>query len=133
VSWVTTATGHHCDRHGTDFRRGEVCHECTTDPGDADETYHAEYDRKLAARIAEYQSAARTLMRVGKELLGEPCQHGVKATDRDVAAACKAMAEATKLFRLAEERQEILDNREHELTLIAHDNEMAGIATGAGH
>ena len=127
ASWVTTAEGHHCTRHNVGFLRGEVCHECTTDPGDADDTFHAEYDRKLAARISDYQSTARTLMRVGKELLGEPCQHGIKATDRDIAAACKAMAEATKLFRLAEERQEILDNREHELALIAHEREMSGL------
>ena len=120
--WQDTADGHHCDRHGTDFRRGETCHECVTDPGDGEQTYHAEYDRKLAARIAEYRSSAKMLTRVAAELLGEP---GDEGTDRDVAAACKAMAEATKLYRLAEERQEVLDSREHDLTLCAHEERMS--------
>lgn len=127
ASWVTTAEGHHCTRHNVGFLRGEVCHECTTDPGDADETFHAEYDRKLAARIGEYRSGAAAFKRAALSLIGDP---GDEGTDRDVAAACKAMAEATKLFRLAEERQEILDNREHELALIAHEREMSGLRGG---
>ena len=120
--------GHRCDRHGSDFLRGEVCSDCAFDPGEDEQTFHAEYDRKLAVRIGEYRSNALALTRVAKKLLGDP---GDEGTERDVAAACKAMAEATKLFRLAEERQEIIDNREHDLTLCAHEERMS--AHRGGH
>lgn len=115
--WTDTADGHHCNRHNVAFRRGETCHECVTDPGEGEQAYHAEYDRKQAARIDEYRARARKLVRVADELL--------EGTDRDVAAACKAIAEATKLERLAEERQEVLDSREHDLTLCAHEERMS--------
>jgi hypothetical protein len=83
----------------------------------------APYDAKLLARIAEYRSTARELKRVGLELC---C-----GTDRDGNVGIKLIAESTKLFRLAEERQETLDNREHDLELIRHEQEMSGGARGS--
>lgn len=116
-----TATGRHCDRHNVDYERGEVCHECVTDPGDAPsaESGDAEYQRKLLARINELRTRARKLWRIADELL--------EGTERDVNVACKAVAEHTKLERLAEELQDKHDNREHDLRLIRHEEAMSKV------
>jgi hypothetical protein len=119
VYWVDTPSGHRCTRHNKEFERGEVCYDCAAEPADPADAPIAEYDRKLAARIEEYKATARTLKRVGLEL----CEN----EGRDVTTGVKAIAESTKLFRLAEERQEVLDNREHELRLIKHEREMSGL------
>jgi hypothetical protein len=118
---VDTPTGRHCERHDVDYERGEVCHQCVTDPGDAPggERDDAAYQRTLLARINELRTRARKLWRVADDLLD--------GTDRDVNAACKAAAEHTKIERLAEELQDKYDNREHDLRLIRHEEAMSKV------
>jgi hypothetical protein len=118
---VDTPTGRHCTRHDVDYERGEVCHQCVTDPADAPggESGDAEYQRTLRARISELRSRARKLWRVADDLLD--------GSERDVSTACKAVAEHTKLERLAEELQDKHDNREHELRLIRHEEAMSKV------
>jgi DNA-binding MarR family transcriptional regulator len=125
VYWTDTADGHHCTRHNYTFKRGEVCHECVTDPGD--ELGHVvestEYQRQLRARVSEYQSRARTCWRKVMELDED-------GTAREENVAVKWSAEAVKWSRLAEEMQKQLDDREHELTLLRHEREMSGRRRG---
>jgi hypothetical protein len=122
--WQDTDDGHYCTVHDYAFKRLEVCHECVTADGfDGSPAPIAQYDVKQLARIAEYRSTARELKRVGLEMC---C-----GTDRDANAGIKLIAESTKLFRLAEERQEVLDNREHDLVLIRHEEAMSGGARGS--
>lgn len=123
--WTDTADGHHCTRHDFAFKRGEVCHQCVVDPGEApggladNPAYHV----ALAARISEYESRSRTCWRKVTELdEGESKREGHEAV--------KWSAEAVKWARLAEERQDVLDNREHDLELIRHEREMAGLRRG---
>lgn len=122
--WTDTTDGHHCTRHDFAFKRGEVCHQCVVDPGEApggvadNPAYHV----ALAARISEYASRSRICWSEVDELR--------KGTDRDANAAAKWSAEAVKWARLAEERQDVLDNREHDLELIRHEREMAGLRRG---
>lgn len=123
--WTDTADGHHCTRHQETFKRGEVCHGCVTDPGEAPGAVAAdpEYQRQLRARINEYQSRARTCWRKVVELdEGE--------SRREENTAVKWSAEAVKWARLAEERQDILDNRDHDMTLIRHEEAMSGLRRG---
>ena len=118
---VDTATGRHCTRHDVDVERGEVCHQCVTDPADAPrgQPDDATYQRAARARVSEFRARARKLWRIADELL--------EGTDRDVAAACKAVAEHTKLERLAEEIEDKVDGREHELRLIRHEEAMSRV------
>jgi hypothetical protein len=82
-----------------------------------------EYQQALRARIAEYESRSRTCWRKVKEL-----DEGESKREENVAV--KWSAESLKWARLAEERQEILDRRAHNLDLIHHEQDMSGQRRG---
>lgn len=122
--WTDTASGHHCTRHDFTFLRGEVCHRCITDPGEAPGgvVEDPEYQQALRARISEYESRSRVCWRKVAEL--------DEGTEREENVAVKWSTEAVKWARLAEERQEVLDRRDHNLDLIRHEREMSGLRRG---
>lgn len=120
--WIDTADGHHCTRHDFKFLRGEVCHECVTDPGDppgavADDP---EYQRALRARINEYETRERACWRRAEGLDGA----------REENIAVKWSTEAVKWARLKEESRNKLDQRAHNLDLIRHEEVMSGLRRG---
>lgn len=123
--WIDTADGHHCTRHDHTFKRGDVCHSCVTDPGDAPGgvTDDPAYQRELKARISEYRANARAAWGESKRLADE-------GTAQEGNLAVKWSAEAVKWSRLAEERQEVLDRRQHNLDLIRHEEAMSGLRRG---
>jgi hypothetical protein len=126
VYWTDTADGHHCTRHDYGFKRGEVCQRCVTDPGaepGGGIVDVPEYQQALKARIAEYESRSRTCWRKVAEI-------DTDGTAREENVAVKWSAEAVKWARLAEERQEIFDRREHNLDLVRHEREMSGLRRG---
>jgi hypothetical protein len=122
VYWTDTADGHHCTRHDFAFQRGEVCHECVTDPGDApgQQIDDPEYQRLLCARVNEYRCNARAARRRAEELY--------RASEWSCAA--KFEDTAIKWARLAEEQQGSLDGRAHDLKLIRHEEVMSGQRKG---
>lgn len=123
--WTDTAEGHHCTRHDFAFQRGEVCHRCIVDPGEEPGgiVEVPEYQQELKARISEYESRSRTCWRKVAEI-----DEGENKREENVAV--KWSAEALKWARLAEERREVLDRREHNLELIRHEREMSGLRRG---
>lgn len=82
-----------------------------------------EYQQALQARINEYETRSRTCWRKVAEIDEE-------GTPREENVAVKWSAEAVKWARLAEERREVLDRREHNLELIRHEREMSGLRRG---
>lgn len=123
--WTDTAEGHHCTRHDFTFRRGEVCHGCVADPGDAPGAAVDDpaYQKALRARITEYESNSRKCMTECVRLRDE-------GTAQESNLAVKWSAEAVKWARLREERQEVLDRRQHNLDLIRHEEAMSGLRRG---
>jgi hypothetical protein len=121
VYWTDTPDGHLCSRHDFAFKRGEVCHQCITDPPpsvdgiEQDESEVAE----LRARVSDVRSKSRTVWRRVTDLLD--------GTDREIALGLKALAEYTKLERLGDERQNKLDEYVRDDRLIRREREMAGI------
>lgn len=94
--WTDRNGGHFCSVHNAEFPRGEVCLHCVTEPGDslddeAPEGVADEADLRAMQRLCETNS--KRCWRVADERFD--------GTDKDVAAACKASAEATKWMRLA--------------------------------
>ena len=77
-------------------------------------------DEQLRARINEYRSAHKFCLKQCKDLAED-------GTKRDGNLAVKWSAEAVKWARLAEEQQDALDRREHNLDLIRHEEKMSGI------
>lgn len=119
--WSDTPDGHHCSRHDFAFPRGEVCHRCVTDPGDAPGGVvdDPEYQQALRARINEYETRSRTCWRRAGDH-----EDGENKTEGNLAV--KWSSEAVKWARLAEERREILDRRAHNLDLMRHEEAMSG-------
>lgn len=118
--WTDTPDGHRCTRHDVEFLRGEVCQKCVDDPGDAPGTLPDEDVSDLRGRIGEYRSNYRSCIRRSKSLADE-------GTAKDGGLAVKWNDCAIKWARLAEEQQSILDDREHNLKLIRHEQEMSGL------
>ena len=117
VSWVTSETGHRCTRHGKSFPRGEVCRECVDDPGPPPQTIESAAAGPLPDRIAALREKAQQLW-----------DYYVDRIDGDDAGlAIKAVAEHTKIIRLAEELEDRVESRAHDLTLIEHERAMAGL------
>ena len=117
--WTDTADGHHCTRHDFAFCRGEVCHQCVTDPPpapDGIETDEAEVSA-LRGRVNEYRCNSRGALRKSEELY-----------ERDEwNTAAKYEDTAIKWARLAEEQQTRLDEYVRDDRLIKREREMAGL------
>lgn len=123
MHWTDTPEGHRCLRHGLEFDRGDVCHRCVDDPGDAITGIADEDVAELRTRISEYRANSRTCLRECNRLRRD-------GTARDGALAVKWNDAAIKWARLAEERQEVLDSRDHDMRLIRHEQEMSGVRSG---
>ena len=123
--WTDTPDGHHCTRHEFDFPRGEVCHQCVTDPPPApDGIEHDEAEvGALRGRISEYRSAARTCLRRSSEMAdaGSTSEGNLAVKWNDC---------AIKWARLAEEQQTRLDEYTRDDRLIRREREMAGLRSG---
>ncbi len=97
MAWIDTAFGHHCDAHASNFKRGETCSYCISDPGvahgsgDVEEVADA---ADLRAVQAECNCKARTFEGLAAKLI----EAGVP---KDYAIACKASDVAIKYRRLA--------------------------------
>ncbi len=120
MNWESTADGHRCTRHGIEFPRGEVCHPCTTDPGDDASTATSDtIDKQLAAEAAEFKSRARKMWRICDEMLdGMPSEQ---------IQAAKLSAEAVKWERLSTETKDKLSARKHLREAMAHEVAMSGL------
>jgi len=94
--WVDRRGGHYCTVHDNEFPRGETCTACVVEPGapPGSEVVEAQDAKDLKIREAEFRANGKRFLRAAAELLED-------GTDRDIAAACKASAEATKWERLA--------------------------------
>ena len=117
--WTSTADGHHCTRHDFAFRRGEVCHQCVTDPPpaiDGVEQDEAEVSA-LRGRINEYRCNSRAAQRKADELY--------KSDEWNTSA--KFEDTSIKWARLAEEQQTRLDEYTRDDRLIQREREMAGL------
>lgn len=122
--WTDTADGHHCNRHDFTFRRGEVCHACVADPGDAPGGISLDEQEvaALRAHISDLRTKERMLWRVAEGLF--------EGTDRDVAAACKVTAEFNKTGRRADELQATLDGFVRDDRLLHREQAMSGQRRG---
>ena len=121
MNWTDTSDGHHCNVHGVDFLRGEVCGACVTAPGKTIEIIPSsdEIDQALRIEASSHRSLAKYLHRKGREVLDD-------GTPRERADACKLIAEGTKLARLAGELEDRVSNRQHDRFLVAHEERMSG-------
>ncbi len=122
MNWELRADGRYCKRHKHAFPIGDVCHACTTDPGPEVGTAEVErnaLERERDIRCSQYESDQKRLAREGRELL--------EGTDLEKSLAVKMFAEATKLARLVEELNDKRLDHEHDLRLIRHEREMAGL------
>lgn len=119
--WTDTAEGHHCTRHDYAFKRGEVCHQCVTDPPppiDGVEQDEAEV-AALRGRINEYRCESRACLRRSNEL--------ADGTKREHGPAIKWNDNAVKWARLAEEQQKRLDEMVRDDRLVQREREMSGV------
>jgi len=121
VYWTSTAEGHYCTRHDLAFKRGEVCHQCVTDPPpamDGVEMDEAEVSA-LRGRVNEYRCNSRACLRRSEEMADESVgEHGHAVKWNDA---------ALKWARLAEEQQTRLDEYVRDDRLIRREREMAGM------
>lgn len=121
--WQDTADGHYCPKHDQAFKRLDTCTQCVSDNATENAPRAAsDYDQRLAQRISSYQTRARKL-----RCLADGLYENADGDYHAFNTGAKLDAEATRLDRLAEERQEVLDNREHDLQLIRHEREMSGL------
>lgn len=121
MNWEPTADGHHCKRHDSTFKRGEVCQRCVTDPGDEiDALDTAGLDAEIVALAGEFTSRARRLWRETVGLLDD-------GTAQDKATACKLSAESAKWERLALEAKDKVAQRKHLREAMAHERAMSGL------
>jgi hypothetical protein len=99
--WVDRGDGRYCANHDYEFPRGETCTACVIEPGKppGNETVETKDERDLKIREAEFRQHGKRFWRAAEELLED-------GTDRDIAAACKASAEAAKWERLALEARD---------------------------
>jgi hypothetical protein len=119
VYWTDTPDGHHCSRHDFPFKRGEVCHQCITDPPpdlDGIEQDEAEVSA-LRGRVNEYRCNARAALRKSGELYDS----------QEWNTAAKYEDTSIKWARLAEEQQTRLDDYTRDDRLIRREREMAGL------
>ena len=119
MNWLDTPEGHHCTRHDHAFKRGEVCHQCITDPPepiDGVERDEAEV-AGLRSRINEYRCNSRAALRKANELY-DANEWGTSAKLEDT---------AIKWARLAEEQQTRLDEYVRDDRLVSREREMAGV------
>jgi len=126
MSWVLTADGHRCERHGVTFARGEVCGGCVTDPGpriDVTDEQENEHDRELAIREAETISVARRCYREAVKLLDD-------GTPRDAIVATKLIAEGTKAMRAANENRHQRAARDESRAKREYHRKMMGLRKG---
>ena len=124
MNWTLEGDKQQC-KHGA-FPEGEVCAACITELEEDETSADDRVIRELAGREASMRALAKKCHRVGNKLL--------EGTDRDITAAVKAIAEGTKLERLALEMFERRTNIERDRDLIRHDRQMAGLgASGASH
>lgn len=103
--WIDRNGGHYCTVHDSEFPRGETCTPCVVEPGapPGNEVVETQDARDLKIRETEFRNRAKQCWRLAAQLFGAP---GEDATDRDVAAACKASAESAKWERLALEARD---------------------------
>ncbi len=120
MNWEPTADGHHCKRHDHAFRRGEVCQQCISDPGDDEVPDSADVDSEIAALAGEYSSRSKRLWREVVELLDD-------GTAQDKNTACKLSAESAKWERLALEAKDKISQRKHLREAMAHERAMSGL------
>lgn len=121
ATWQDTADGHYCTRHDYAFTRGTVCHQCVVDPGATDtglEQDEAEVSA-LRARVAEYQSRSRMCWSEAERL---------RKDDRQGQLAVKWSDAATKWARLAEERQDKIDEYARDDRLVRKAEKLAGVS-----
>lgn len=119
VSWATTIDGHHCALHDYKFKRGEVCHRCTTEPQSAaDPSTSDGLDRELEAEAAEFKTRGRRMWREANEML--------EGTAQDKIQSAKLSSEAVKWERLAIEIKDRLSSRKHLREAMAHELAMSG-------
>lgn len=114
--------GYRCERagHPSDpFPRGEICHHCVTDPGEvvAEDEVDEREVAALRARVNEYRSNSRACVRRSNELAED-------GTAQDGHLAVKYQDAAVKWARLAEDRQDKLDEYVREDRLMRHESEM---------
>lgn len=93
-----------------------------TDPGEAPVGHadDAAYQAQLKARVNEYRSNSRACVAEFKRLRDE-------GTAQEGNLAVKWSAEGVKWARLAEEMQDKIDGREHDLRLIRHEEAMSRV------
>jgi hypothetical protein len=125
VYWTDTPDGHHCSRHEFDFKRGEVCQRCVTDPPPpVDGIEHDEEEvLSLRSRVNEYRCNSRVALRRSDEL--------ADGTEREHGHAVKWNDCAIKWARLAEEQQQRLDEYVRDDRLVAREREMSGVRGSA--
>lgn len=117
--WNDTPDGHHCTRHDHSFKRGEVCHQCITDPPPAIDGIEQDEREvsELRGRINEYRSNARSALRKSNELYDSS----------EWSCAAKFEDTSIKWARLAEDQQTRLDEYVRDDRLVAREREMAGV------
>jgi hypothetical protein len=122
VYWSDTPEGHHCNRHDYAFARGDVCHQCVTDPPpDVDGVEQDEREvSALRSRVNEYRVNSRSCLGESKRLRDE-------GTAQEGNLAVKWNDCALKWARLAEEQQTRLDEYTRDDRLIRREREMAGL------
>ena len=122
MNWELRADGRYCKRHSHAFPIGDVCFACVADPGpefDSVAVERSPLERERDIRCAAYESDSKRLARDAREMLD--------GTDLEKALAVKLFAESTKIARLVEELTDKRIDHEHDLRLIRHEREMAGL------
>ena len=120
MNWQPTVDGYHCDLHGEDFRRAEVCSRCASDPGAPPGVVQsgAEIDSSIMADAGRYSSNAKMVWRIAAELL--------EGTERDASVGGKLSDCAIKWERLALEAKDKVAARKHLRDAMAHERDMRG-------
>lgn len=120
MNWTPTADGYHCTAHNESFKRGQVCHRCTTAPPSDDEVDRTSsaVDSEIIAFAAECSSNARTMWGCAEDLL--------EGTALDKNTAVKLSDAAVKWHRLALEAKDKVAARKALREAMAHERAMSG-------